>query len=221
MKRRLAEALAWLEGRSQRERALLVAAWAGLFYALFGVALMAPVEERREALRVRGEEAAAQLRGLEQQAIGIEQAHTRDPDLELRRRREEVAREIAALDAGIHERTASLVSPPEMARLLEQILSRQSGLRLRRLESLAPEPLLAAPAEGAPSEPAAAGVFKHGFVIELEGGYLAALAYLEALESLPWEFFWESFEYESSQWPEGKATLRAFTLSSQEGWIGA
>ena len=94
-----------------------------------------------------------------------------------------------------------------------------------RLESVPASPLLA-PVEGSGSEgkvdlgSGPIRLFRHGLILELSGDYMSVLRYVQALERLPWKFFWESMNYQVQQWPTGKITLKLLSLSSEEGWIG-
>jgi MSHA biogenesis protein MshJ len=118
-----------------------------------------------------------------------------------------------------------MVTPAEMARFLEEVLAERTDLRLIRLENIGAEPLLKDPDRKTDAAENAGGavrpgIFKHVFEVELEGRYLSALDYLEALEALPWSFFWEALAYRVEEHPNGRATIRAYTLSAEEDWIG-
>ena len=65
-----------------------------------------------------------------------------------------------------------------------------------------------------------ARLHSHGFALEFSGGYLATLNYLQALERLPWRFFWDSVSYEVEDYPRSLVRLRLHTLSLSEDWIG-
>ena len=81
------------------------------------------------------------------------------------------------------------------------------------------------PSQRNPDEPdgkgeTRAGLHRHGFALEFSGGYLATLNYLQALERLPWRFFWDSVDYEVMQYPRSIVRLKLYTLSLSEDWIG-
>jgi len=215
---RVRQALAWIDERSLRERALLLAAFVGVLYIGWGLLLMQPVRERQAALRDEEHQVREQVEALGRQEAEIRRAHAADPDRELRARAGSLTQQIGVLDERIRQHTVALVPPREMAKVLEEVLRREDALQLVRLEHLGAEPVLEPSAPGATS---ATGIFRHRFELELQGGYLATLGYLRALEELPWEFFWEGLEYRVDEYPEGTATIRAFTLGAEEGWVGA
>jgi MSHA biogenesis protein MshJ len=215
---RVRQALAWIDERTLRERALLLAVCVGVLYTGWVLLLMQPVRERQAALREEEHQVREQIEVLGRQEAEIRRAHAADPDRELHARAETLIQQIGVLDERVRQHTAALVPPREMAKVLEEVLRREDALQLVRLEHLGAEPILEPSAAGATS---ATGIFRHRFELELQGGYLATLGYLRALEQLPWEFFWEALEYRVDEYPEGTATIRAFTLGAEEGWVGA
>jgi MSHA biogenesis protein MshJ len=119
----------------------------------------------------------------------------------------------------VDKRTEDLIPPAEMTRVLKQILLQQVGLRLVRLESLPVEPLFETP-EGVEVESEGDDLFKHGVVIEVLGDYASTVLYLQAVETLPRRFFWESLDYEVTEYPTARVTLTLRSLSTQEGVVG-
>jgi MSHA biogenesis protein MshJ len=101
-----------------------------------------------------------------------------------------------------------------MAVALSDILKKNKQLSLLKLETLAVTPLLkTAQAQQNP-------IYKHGLAISFQGGYLDTLAYLTAMESLPWHFMWESIAYEVKEFPTAEITIKVYTLSFKETWLG-
>ena len=49
---------------------------------------------------------------------------------------------------------------------------------------------------------------------------MATLRYLQALEALPWRFFWDSVDYQVIAYPQSTVRLKLHTLSLSEDWIG-
>ena len=56
--------------------------------------------------------------------------------------------------------------------------------------------------------------------LELEGPYLAVLAYLEDLEALPWRLYWQVLEIDVDDYPRNRIRIEVATLSLHEEWIG-
>ena len=127
--------------------------------------------------------------------------------------------EIATLDGRLAGATSGLIAPKEMAQVLEQLLVRTSRMTLRGLRTLPPESVIAPSAQATPGAPAAQ-IYKHGVVLELEGTYLETLGFLQAVETLPWRFFWDHIDFTVEAHPQGRVKLTLYTLGLQEGWIG-
>jgi MSHA biogenesis protein MshJ len=143
-----------------------------------------------------------------------------DPNKKLRAQIQVARDEVALLQSRLDDATRELISPRDMARFLEQLLVQESQLTMLRLQTLDVKPLLAGSADSSRSLSQQAVLHRHGFAIEFSGGYLATLSYLEALESLPWRFFWDSVNYEVLDYPKSIVRLKLHTLSLSEDWIG-
>ncbi len=210
----------WVDRRSVRERVFVLAAVLAVLWACWNLLLTEPLDARRSALAADELRLTDEIRELEVRGAEIVALHGSDPNALLLARVGSLEQQIHHLKERIRERTVTMISPPEMARLLEELLARDSELQLVRLENLGREPLNAqAEAAGGASPPV--NVYKHTFEVVLEGRYLSTLRYLRALEDLPWNFFWENLAYEVRDHPNGLATIRAYTLSADEGWLGA
>jgi MSHA biogenesis protein MshJ len=121
------------------------------------------------------------------------------------------------MDAELVRVTAGLVPPKEMARLIEQMLLKNRGLQVMKVESIPATALLEG---GNANGIAGTMVYKHGMQIELKGGYLDILRYLKSLEALPWKVFWGKVTLKTEKYPDSRVSLLIYTLSTHEAWIG-
>ena len=108
----------------------------------------------------------------------------------------------------------------ELGLLVEELLLQEPKLTLIRLQTLDAKPLLDADGMLQSADLMAAALHRHDFAIEFAGDYMATLRYLQALEALPWRFFWDSVSYEVEDYPRSLVRLRLHTLSLSEDWIG-
>jgi MSHA biogenesis protein MshJ len=219
MKKQLSEAIKWLNARSARERIFLAAACLTIPVLLWDSALMEPLEARRlEADKKIGSLKNDVMR-LEGETEKIAKELSIDLDEENRDRKKNLMDSLTRLHEVVDKRTEDLIPPAEMTRVLKQMLLRQAGLRLVRLESLPVEPLFETP-EGIEVDSEGGDLFKHGVVIEVLGDYASTVLYLQAVENLPRRFFWESLDYEVIEYPTARITLTLRSLSTQEGVVG-
>jgi MSHA biogenesis protein MshJ len=221
MRERVQQLYARIDALSLRERLLVLFAVVLLMFTLWNQLLMAPLGRSQEQLKAQIGQARNDITRLERQTDEISRAREIDPDQENLTRRQQLQTEIADLDQRLKEQTDALIAPDVMAKLLEQILTRDTDLRLVRIENLKSMPLLdpGADKQEAPAG-AAPGIYRHGIVIEFDGGYLSTLRYLRALEALPWRFYWDGVEYKVDHFPNAHVTITVHTLGLREGWIG-
>jgi MSHA biogenesis protein MshJ len=108
-----------------------------------------------------------------------------------------------------------LVTPSQMAGVLESVLEQQSGIHLVSLQTLPSEPITEDKEASQYS-----GYYVHPVRMELTGDYFSIANYLNKLESLPDSYFWRSFSYKVEEYPKAKLVLEVYTLGSREEFIG-
>ncbi|EGR2916540.1 MSHA biogenesis protein MshJ [Vibrio parahaemolyticus] len=108
-----------------------------------------------------------------------------------------------------------LVTPSQMAGVLESVLEQQSGIHLVSLQTLPSEPITEDKDASQYS-----GYYVHPVRMELTGDYFSIANYLNKLESLPASYFWRSFSYKVEEYPKAKLVLEVYTLGSREEFIG-
>lgn len=99
----------------------------------------------------------------------------------------------------------TFVPPALMANLLSDLLKQNKHLTLNKLETLPvkQQQLL----------------YQHGLELHFSGSYADTLAYLTALEAMPWNFVWDSIHYQVKDYPIAEITLRVHTLSLEKSWL--
>jgi len=222
MRQWLARIADWLDALSLRERVLSLVAALAVIAALWNVALMNPLAAEQERKRERMSDLQSEIDSLNAQAQKIVERGSRNPDRRLRRSISALKEEIAELDERLSEITTGLIDPRDMPRVLEQVLTRETGLELIRLQNRGSEPLLDPRGKGAPSNgaEASAQIYRHELELVFRGRYLETLSYLRALDELPWRLFWRRLELDVVDWPTARVRIVVFTLGLKEGWIG-
>lgn len=225
--KRLADRFDTLSGRERGMILVLVlAVLAGIWFNL----LWYPQIQLQKQTERRIGELDNQIKLLDTQLAGLVKQAERDPNEKIKQELAQLKRFIAEMEGQIKGTTAALIEPREMAQLLERMLLSNDALKLVRLSTLKTESLMGAdksdtetdkrPVIDDPSGVAEKNIYRHTFVIEFEGNYLAVLNYLKALEALPGRFFWDGIELEVMDYPVGRIKLQLHTLSLSEGWIG-
>lgn len=227
------EIKALLEARALRERAVLLVTVAIVIGYIWLLVVFDPVNASQANIQARINNVNNQIFAEAARYLEIQNSYIEDPDSFARSRLAELQTETMAVDNRLNDVFGQLIPPKEMSLVLITILQRETSLRLTNLQNLQAESLLSttvnavplvgpAPAEIVSSltEEAGLQVFKHGFRMEFEGDYLETIRYLQSLEELNSNFFWESLTYEVDEYPSGRIRLNIFTLSTERGWIG-
>ncbi len=113
------------------------------------------------------------------------------------------------------------VAPEHMTELLRQVLAGQHGLKLVSLANL-PVRSLSQPAASATDEPIAAddrGPFLHPVEMVVEGDYGSVVAYLRALEAMPWRIHWQQLELSTGDYPANRVRIVIGALSLSRYWM--
>lgn len=127
--------------------------------------------------------------------------------------------QITNLNIRLKENMRGLIGPKEMSQILESVLSKTVGLKLQSIESLPSKPLSSiSTKEGEKLDNF--GIYHHGMRMKLTGSYLATLKYLEALDKLPWDFYWDDLELNVDKYPNSSIDITVHTLSFHKDWIG-
>jgi MSHA biogenesis protein MshJ len=190
-----------------RERLFIVVALIALLVAGFNTMLFGRLDLRRTQL-------SQQLDGLQKgggsgaaAAAAYEQAATLEQHL-------------ATVNAQLSSASAGMIAPQRMAEVIHDVLSRQHGVTLLSLRNL---DAIKVPLDAAGESAAVAGAprpYVHTVEIVLEGRYLDVLAYLQALEALPWRFYWRRLELTTTHYPLNRVRVELGTVSMDSQWIG-
>lgn len=207
---------------SQRERVLV--ALAVVFGPLL-IGYMLFVDP--QSARARGVENTLASDGasaarLQAEVTNLQQQLAIDPDAGRKADLAALINERDKLDEQLRQFSSVLVRPEEVNGLLENLLVRQSGLRLLSLKTLAPQSVLPVetPKEGE-AKPAARSfdLYRHGVEIRLEGSYTQLQAYLAQLEKLQQKLLWGPLDYRVVDYPRAEMTLTVYTLSPDRAWL--
>lgn len=145
------------------------------------------------------------------QLLVMERKLKTDPNVDIDAKIAQLEQENAALESQLGDRVASLVTPDQMAALMEQVLQRSKRLTLESVASLPPVQLI--------------GTDEHGYYIHpirltLRGRYFDVVAYLDQLEQLPVKYYWRSMNYKVDNYPWADIVLEVYTLGESEYFIG-
>lgn len=207
-----------IDAYSLRERGLLLLAAVAVLVGLWQVLLFGPLHRQQVAQQRQIRELNGSIATLNHAITAAAERQSQDPNVALRTRLAAANAADQALDRQLRALTAGLISPQDMARVLEQVLKAQHGLTLVSAASLPAEPVTLAP--GRAAQGADAHIYRHGLTLTFDGSYLDTLRYLQALAGLPWHFYWDRLELRVKTYPVSRVSLTVHTLNLKEGWLG-
>lgn len=200
---------------SLRERVFVFAAVVIVGLAAVQTLLIDVAQQRRLAAQARLDGAQAALESIAQQRSLHAGPAGRDPDQAAREALAVQDARLAQLNAELELRERSLIPPERMREVLRDVVRGQPGIRIEGFKTLSPQPVALPDA----AEGALPGFYRHGFEVTVKGGYAELVAYLEKLETLPWNLSWIEARLDASARPELSLTLIIHTLSLEEAWL--
>ena len=209
-----------IDGMSLRERALIFAALAFALVSLINVLFLDPLLAQQKRLSSQVVQQQEKMKEIQAQLAALLEARQSDKDAPQRQRMAQLREQLAVGDTYLRETQDRLVPPEKMAKLLEQVLSRNARLQLLALETL-PAALFIEPMaeEAKNAAPPGNQIYKHGVRITVRGSYTDLLQYLRALEKLPTRMFWGMAKMQVAKYPETDLTLTLYTLSLDKKWL--
>lgn len=217
-----------------RERWLVAAAVLGGIVLISATQVIEPALKRAKLAERSLIDQRTLLATLQSQ-VAVLQSPNQNPDVAARAELADLKNQLAVLGGRLVAMENSLVPPQRMAGLLETLVGRGKGLRLLSLRTLPVAPVLDKPAAKIPSTlppgdraadvtqrtppDSAAGLYKHGVEIRLEGSYLDLAEYLARLERSQVKLMWSQVSLSADKHPRLVLTLTVFTLSLDRTWL--
>ncbi len=220
MKEQLLKLQTKIDEMSLRERVLLFLSLIAVLLVIWSKLALDPVSAQRKQLLATMSATQNEIASLEKQTTAILQRSRHDPDEENRAMLAQYRKQVEQLEQQISSAIRGLIKPQEMARALEQVLDRKTGLNMVAVRSLGTRRLVETDPADADAVTEVAGVYRHGLQLEFEGSYLDALRYMHALQNLEWSFYWDSVDIVMDDYPRARIVITVHTLSLDEGWIG-
>jgi MSHA biogenesis protein MshJ len=234
-----------IDALQKREQLIVLLVALAMTYALVQVLVLDPLLQEHDRLDRNINSSQRQIETLEQERLVIDASIKAGPNRVQEKELQTLEQKMAALDRALEESTVALIPPTLMPAVMQEVLAEIKGLKLLSLENRVAIPLVAPenpdtemqaenqkqdddyPKEGnllrSSSQQQAslgAALFRHSFVLIMEGDYAATLAFFQALEGKQWKFYWQDLRYEVTKYPKAKIVLEVYTLSTERDWIG-
>lgn len=210
-----------LDALQPRERVMVALGILALLWAGFDSLLLTPMLNKQKLYRQEITAHQSEVAQFQQQIQQITLAAQIDPDAGNKQHLAQLQQQLAEKDAQLQSTQQQLITPDRMPRVLESLLQRDKAVKLVSLTTMPVSGLMDAVAAPVADGKAAAdfGIYKHGFEVKLEGGYLDLMRYVSALESSSWHMLWGGINLDATTYPKSTLTLTLYTLSLDKAWL--
>lgn len=194
---------------SLRERLFVAVAMVALVCGVLYGALLSGLDLKRQAL----EQQLASLQGsMNTAADTVEALNSSDATTAALVQVQALRADLNKVNAELASQAAGMIPPTRIPEVIHDLLSQQKGVTLISLRNL--------PAHTVVDEAHPTGPYVHPVELVVEGSYLDVLAYLQALERLPWHFYWRTLDLQSAVYPVNRVRVELGTVSLDKAWIG-
>jgi len=198
---------------SAREKVISLLTLLILFWGGWDALIYQPITTEQKRLDTELSNINNELTAYQQVATQIEALGKIDPNKENKQALKKIKLALKALKQQLNTGNKKFAPAHLMPEVLQQLLKKNKGLKLISLETLPVSTL-------SKDKEIKSWIYRHGLSITLSGSYFNTLKYLKSLESSPWRFNWESINYQVKQYPVAETTIRVYTLSFEENWLG-
>ena len=224
MKQRIEQLAQWIDGQSLRERALILFAIIFAVFLIWEKVLLDPLAAQAKQLQAEVKKQNKDLARVRDQQTQVLKRAGSNPDAQTLKDIDSLRTAMQSLNQRLRQMTVDLIDPAKMAQVLEDVLTRETDLKLIRVEALSPKPLGDSKTldknKDKRSKRALPGVYQHALQIEFQGSYLSTLKYMQELEKLSQQFYWGSVDFSVEDYPKANVIITIKTLSLNEAWIG-
>ncbi len=126
--------------------------------------------------------------------------------------------DLAEVEERLRLTTIELVDPEKMFRLMNELIYRDSKLKLISLKRR--EVRSAIPPADPERDSSDATIYRHVLEMQFSGRYLDILAYMQAMEALDWKLLWDEIDIVSEAYPKLTVKVVMSTLSTGKEWVG-
>ena len=197
---------------SIRERVLSVAAVIVVLVAALNALLFTGLDVRRKSLSAE----LSSLQGsMASTASAVEAMNQSDATSAALAQQKSLQHELDFVNGQLATEAAGMIAPRRMAEVIHEMLKSQHGvvlISLRNLPTHSVVEVASGAEQGAP--------YAHPVELVLEGSYMDTLAYLHALENLPWRFYWRVLDLQARKYPVNRVRVELGTVSMAREWIG-
>jgi len=201
-----------LDGRALRERVLIFLAAAALVLLAGYEGLIRPAMQAQAELEGRTQQVRQETRGYEARIQELAGTDFRAKERRLRQRKRDLGQRLEARRRALGDKVGRFIRPERLMAFFEDLLLARdpSSIRVRRVESLAKEPVALGASDG--EDGPGIGLFRKGVAVGYRGTFEETLAFLDRIEALDWAVQVTRLDYAVLEFPRAEVSLTAHTF---------
>jgi MSHA biogenesis protein MshJ len=126
--------------------------------------------------------------------------------------------QIKELEQRVKTYQQQLISPRQLSTLLKEMLSNAQNISILEFSTIDGAINKSSVAESAKKSINTQSLVKSKYYkLVLKGNYFSIRAYLDYIEKLNWQIYWNSLEYKVDKYPNAIVEIKFYTLSATDG----
>lgn len=216
--------LSYINTLTLRERLLFLFVFTAIIYTVWDTLFFTNHNKHQQQLHSEQQNIEQQQQQLSDDLniLTAQLTNEPDPNTKIRQDIALAAQQLEETNVQVNNTLKKLVPPTKITELLRGLLTQTSGLTLISLENQPVRVITLNQAEKDSTSEVQddTHLFEHATTIKFTGQYQQLYQYLLALESTPWELFWDELDYKVTDYPNAEITLKVHTISTSEHWMG-
>ncbi|WP_454782891.1 hypothetical protein [Legionella sp. WA2022007384] len=216
---------------SERDRILLLFITIIVFIILWFFAVVKPIINSKHHKEQQIQKINEQLTILTQKKKIVEILISNPETVKVITHIRDLSTEITSLDKKLIHYNKRYIAGRDLAKLLHDMLKQTMGVTIESFATVAlppapPPPVNQQTSDAAPSKtplvktPALPSTIQaNHYRLVMRGTYFPVMRYLQRLEQLPWQLYWDKFDYTVTKYPEGLVTVDFYTLKPQSAQL--
>lgn len=203
---------------SERDKVLLLFITVIILFTFWFLVIWEPQTNSINELNQKTEKVQGQIDALTQKKMIISILISNPNTAGIIKHFNELTTKLAKLNKEITRYNERYISSRNLAKLLHDMLKQTLGVTIDDFSTV-PPPI--APITTTPQTPPAQipvvplSLQATHYRLIIRGTYFPIMNYLQHLEQLPWQLYWDKFDYTVTTYPEGIATVEFYTLKPQ------
>lgn len=211
---------------SERDRILGLLVTVVILFFLWFFAIVKPIKNSKNEKAQQIQKIHDQITGFTQKKKIIEILISNPETVKIITRFKELTTEITSLDKEVIRYNKRYIAGRDLAQLLHDMLKQTMGVTIVSFSTVTPPPAPLNPQTNT-ATPKTPSVKKtvlptlqtNHYRLVIRGTYFPVMQYLQRLEQLPWQLYWDNFEYTVTKYPQGLATVDFYTLKPKSAQL--